>query len=32
MLASAIPPAPTDFIPLEVSSKPLSEVIIEERR
>jgi Tfp pilus assembly protein FimV len=32
MPSSAIPPAPTDFIPLEVRGKPLSEVIIEERR
>ena len=32
MPASALPPAPTDFIPLEVQGKPLSEVIIEERR
>jgi len=30
--SSAIPPAPTDFTPLEVQGKPLSEVIIEERR
>ena len=32
MPSSAIPPAPTDFTPLEVQGKPLSEVIIEERR
>jgi len=32
MPSSAIPPAPIDFIPLEAQGKPLSEVIIEERR
>ena len=30
--SSTLPPAPTDFTPLEVQGKPLSEVIIEERR
>jgi len=28
----AMPPAPTDFTPIQVQGKPLSEVIIEERR
>jgi hypothetical protein len=32
MPSSTIPPAPTDFTPLEVQGKPPSEVIIEERR
>jgi hypothetical protein len=31
-LASAALPAPTDFAPIQVQGKPLSEVIIEERR
>jgi hypothetical protein len=30
--SSTLPPAPTDFTLLEVQGKPLSEVIIEERR
>jgi hypothetical protein len=30
--SSAAPPAPTDFEPIQVQGKPLSEVIIEERR
>ena len=30
--ASSAQPAPTDFAPLQVQGKPLSEVIIEERR
>jgi hypothetical protein len=30
--SSPAPPAPTDFEPAEVQGKPLSEVIIEERR
>jgi hypothetical protein len=30
--SSSVPPAPADFEPVEVQGKPLSEVIIEERR
>lgn len=30
--SSTAPPAPADFEPVEVQGKPLSEVIIEERR
>ena len=30
--SSPAPPAPTDFAPIQVQGKPLSEVIIEERR
>jgi hypothetical protein len=30
--SSSAPPAPADFEPIEVQGKPLSEVIIEERR
>ncbi len=30
--SSSAPPAPTDFEPIRVQGKPLSEVIIEERR
>ena len=29
---STLPPAPADFQPIQVQGKPLSEVIIEERR
>jgi hypothetical protein len=30
--SSSVPPAPTEFVPIQVQGKPLSEVIIEERR